>query len=292
MNGLLAAVPFFSSKPPAPVVRKEYVVNSHNTDGLTGVERYLYIITPEVTGVSTYLDNLKMNQPATAETGVARYLEKTEKKAEAAVIVVRYLDEEERAAKEAKVETIITPDETGVTKYLSSIAGATGVTGYIAEHGLFGGESASSIIRRCLEEEARLAENPVVVPAPESSMTSVERYIDSIPAVTGVSSYLMKKDVPTQEAVAVIVNKCLEAQAISSQNDEITETGVARYIGSKSTKSGVSKYLANQDGSTQKAVDAIIDKCLKAEAISARQKDVESINGASLISRPRSGNGA
>ena len=221
MKGLLAALPFFSSKGTASKVdenRSSSSVYELDANGQSGVAKYVSNM-PVTTGVDKYLGKQVAKVPVnTGPTGVEKYLDGRPQKSG----VAKYLEDNETAG------------VSGVTKYMRGMdtAPASGVAKYVANQMVLAKTtSKSSSVEKYLRKQS-LSEKEVVEPSsveqymankgPETIASTVEKYINKKVSatrvkfdVTGVEKYQLEQDIAEKKKKAnAIVERYLEEQAI------------------------------------------------------------------------------
>lgn len=201
MAGLFGSMFGGSAKTEAP---RESTAKSVNTDGLTGVEKYLENQKPIVsaTGVAKYLKVKALNEPS----GVEKYLAK------------QSVASKKRAAAEQSISSKLS----GVTKYLNAQvdrpkAKLSGVEKYLANNNHSKSSVAKYVARRAIE----IRNTPPVL-----KTTGVAHYLENrkVVLVTGVTKYVRKQVIETQKMVAETVTAVESAAVLAPVS------GVERYL--------------------------------------------------------------
>ncbi|MCK5727808.1 MAG: hypothetical protein KAG10_04360 [Methylococcales bacterium] len=200
MAGLFGSMFGGSAKTEAP---RESTAKSVNTDGLTGVEKYLENQKPIVsaTGVAKYLKVKALNEPS----GVEKYLAKKS-------IASKQL---------AAAEQLTSSKLSGVAKYLNAQVETPKAKLSSVEKYLANNHSKSSVAKYVARRAIEIRNTPPVL-----KTTGVAHYLENrkVVLVTGVAKYVRKQVIETQKMVAETVTAVESAAVLAPVS------GVERYL--------------------------------------------------------------
>ena len=237
----VAGLFFFFNRSKTEEVEKAEPVYSRDSDGLTGVAKYLekqkklqlesQIANQDVTQVSNQEDALPV------VSSVSRYLEKLDKSPVSGVR--KYMIRQALAEKEAK-QAAAQPEVTGVAKYLKNQKqkpALSGVAKYLKHQE--NQPKPSKVAKYMAKQVLAIKQQEKQVTVTQVEATGVAKYLkhqESLPQASRVAKYMAKQALVAKQA---------------KQNEvQIEVTGVAKYLihqESMPQASRVAKYVARQD---------------------------------------------